>query len=341
MENGKPKSVLIGTIKKYPTHADAERAVEHLRIKINEHSPQSQFHAVTLGGLIDRYLKEEMPTRIRKDTAGTYCGILENWIRPKWGAELLQNVRTLPVENWLRDIPRSANTRAHIRNLMHLLFNCAIRWESTDKNPINLVRQSTKRTRIPRVLTAEEFEALLTELQDPYRTMVLIAGYLGLRISEILGLQWGDVDWQDLAILIQRSVVEGKVYETKTEASRKPMPIDPKIAEALLAIRRSSTYTNPNDFIFAGSSGKPRWNGIMLTDHIKPAALRAGIGKVGWHTFRHTFSSLLHQTGTKLAVQKELLRHADIQTTMNIYTQAVSADKREAVQRVVRVLLNA
>jgi integrase len=74
----------------------------------------------------------------------------------------------------------------------------------------------------------------------------------------------------------------------------------------------------------------------MLTDHIKPAALRAGIGKVGWHTFRHTFSSLLHQTGTKLAVQKELLRHADIQTTMNIYTQAVSADKREAVQRVVR-----
>ncbi|MGH9356593.1 MAG: tyrosine-type recombinase/integrase, partial [Terriglobia bacterium] len=102
---------------------------------------------------------------------------------------------------------------------MHLLFNCAIRWELTDKNPINLVRQSTKRARIPRVVTAEEFEALRAELQEPYRAMVLIAGCLGLRISEILGLQWGDVDWQDLAILIQRSIVEGKVYETKTEAS--------------------------------------------------------------------------------------------------------------------------
>jgi integrase len=340
MENGKPKSVLIGTVKKYPTQADAERAVEHLRITVNAQNPQQQFHTVTLGGLIDRYVTDEMPRRVRKDTAGTYHGILENWIRPKWSAEFLQNVRTLPVENWLRGIPRSANTKAHIRNLMHLLFNCAIRWELTDKNPINLVRQSTKRTRIPRVLTAEEFGALRAELQEPYRTMVLVAGCLGLRISEILGLQWGDVDWQDLAILIQRSVVEGKVYETKTEASRKPMPIDPKIAEALLTIRRSSAYTNPNDFIFAGSSGRPRWNGIMLTDHIKPAALRAGIGKVGWHTFRHTFSSLLHQTGTKLAVQKELLRHADIQTSMNIYTQAISADKREAVQRVVKVLLN-
>jgi site-specific recombinase XerD len=78
----------------------------------------------------------------------------------------------------------------------------------------------------------------------------------------------------------------------------------------------------------------------MLTDHIKPAALRAGIGKVGWHTFRHTFSSILHRAGTDMAVQKELLRHADIQTTMNIYTQAVSADKRVAIQQVVKVLLN-
>jgi integrase len=64
------------------------------------------------------------------------------------------------------------------------------------------------------------------------------------------------------------------------------------------------------------------------------------IGKVGWHTFRHTFSSILHQAGTSLAVQKELLRHADIQTTMNIYTQAVSVDKREAVELVTKRLLN-
>jgi integrase len=78
----------------------------------------------------------------------------------------------------------------------------------------------------------------------------------------------------------------------------------------------------------------------MLADYVKPAAVRAGIGKVGWHTFRHMFSSILHQAGTNMAVQKELLRHADIQTTMNIYTQAVSAAKREAVHRVAELLLN-
>ncbi|HEX5484263.1 MAG TPA: site-specific integrase [Terriglobia bacterium] len=339
-EQGRVKAVLIGTVEKYPSKSDAERAVENLRIRINQQNSQT-FHSVTVAALIDRYLREEMPERVRKDTAGTYRGILKNWIMPKWGPLVLHDVKTLAVESWLRGITRAANTKAHIRNIMHLLFNCAIRWELTDRNPINLVRQSTKRARIPRVLTAGEFGALRAELREPYRTMVTVAGCLGLRISEILGLQWRDVDWGNLSILIQRSVVEGKVYETKTEASRKPMPIDPKIAEALLMVRRSSAYTNPDDFIFAGSSGKPRWNGIMLTDHIKPAALRAGIGKIGWHTFRHTFSSLLHQAGTKLAVQKELLRHADISTTMNIYTQAVSDDKREAVHRVVHALLNA
>lgn len=341
VEQGKQRSVLIGTVEKLRTRADAERAVEHHRININAQNAQQQFHFVTVGALADRYMAEEMDARVRDDTAKSYRGLLKNWIRPKWGTEFVQNVKTLAVEHWLKSIPRSANTKAHIRNLMHLLFNCAIRWELSDKNPIELVRQSTRRRFVPRVLTPEEFKKLLVELQEPCSTMVLIAGCLGLRISEILGLRWGDIDWRNLSILIQRSVVMGKVYETKTEASRKPMPVDPQIAEALLTFRRQAVYIGPHDYIFAGDNGKPRWHGIMLTDHIKPAAMRAGIGKVGWHTFRHTFSSILHQGGTSMAVQKELLRHADIQTTMNIYTQAVSTAKREAVHRVAEVLLKA
>ena len=76
----------------------------------------------------------------------------------------------------------------------------------------------------------------------------------------------------------------------------------------------------------------------MLANHLKPAAAKVGIGNIGWHTFRHTYSTLLHDVGTTLAVQKELLCHADIQTTLNIYTQAVSAGKREAASKVVHTL---
>lgn len=66
--------------------------------------------------------------------------------------------------------------------------------------------------------------------------MVMIASCLGLQISETLGLQWCDVDWDNLFILIQRSVVAGKVYEAKTEDSRKPMSIHSTVAEALLNV---------------------------------------------------------------------------------------------------------
>jgi integrase len=333
---------LIGTVKKYPTRADAERAVEHLRIKVNAQSPQHCFHSVTVGALIARYTAEEIPASVREDTAASYLGLLKNWIRPKWGTQTLQSVKTMAVEEWLKAIPRSRSTRAHIRNMMHLVFNCAIRWELVDKNPVDLVRQSSRRTKIPRVLTTEEFKRLHHELKEPYRTMVLVAGCLGLRVSEITALQWGDIDWESLTLLVQRSFVSGRIYETKTEASQKPLPLDPQLAEVLLKFRGQAVYIAPTDFIFAGNTGKPRWQGIMMTDHVKPAARRAGIGSnVGWHTFRHTFSSLLHNAGTNMAVQKELLRHADISTTMNMYTQAINPAKREAVHQVARALLNA
>lgn len=85
LENGKQKSVLVGTIKKLPTRADAERAVEHHRITINAQNAQRQFHSVTVGALADRYMAEEMPARGRDDTARTYRGLIKNRIRLKWG----------------------------------------------------------------------------------------------------------------------------------------------------------------------------------------------------------------------------------------------------------------
>ena len=68
---------------------------------------------------------------------------------------------------------------------------------------------------------------------------------------------------------------------------------------------------------------------------------KVGLGRVGWHTFRHSHSSLLNALGVDLKVQQELLRHADIRTTMNIYMHAVPAALREANSKVVRLVLPA
>jgi len=338
MENGRLKSMLIGTLDRYPTQGDAERAVEHLRIKINAENSQQQFHQVTVGALIDRFLKEYAPKRCRKPTQKLYHSLFENHIRPKWGREFVQNVKTTAVEDWLDEYPYSGQIKSHVRNLMHTLYQAALRWEMVERNPIDLVRQSRKRLKTPRVLKPEEFRALLAELSEPYKTMVITTACLGLRACELVGLQWGDIDFENLTVKVQRSFVEGEIYPTKTEASAGELPLDPDLAGLLMSHRLQSRYSAGSDFVFAGTSGRPRWRGILFADHFKPAAVRAGIPNIGWHTFRHSYSTLLHALGAAPAVQKELLRHANIQTTMDIYTQAVTPAKREAASKVVDVL---
>jgi integrase len=74
---------------------------------------------------------------------------------------------------------------------MHTIFQCAQRWELVDRNPIKLVRVKggSKRLKPPRIITPEEFQEFLALIREPFRTMVLVAGCLGLRVSEIVGLK--------------------------------------------------------------------------------------------------------------------------------------------------------
>ncbi len=330
------RSILVGSVARYPTVGDALREIEPLRLRLNIESRLGG--PVTINALIGRYIEQELPER--HSTRRSYLTVLNRWIKPRWGEYLLEDVKTVAVEQWLRSIQLAPKSKTHIRSLMHLLFQNARRWEMLSGNPIELVRQSGRRLRIPRVLTAAEIRLLLEQLAEPYHTMVLVAACLGLRVSEIIGLQWGDFDWDSMTVMIQRSVVQCQVGETKTEGSARPLPINPGLAAHLRELHKSSPYSAPGDWVFAKGGGQPRWQETILQRQLKPAALRAGIGKVGWHTFRHTYSTMLRSAGTDIKVQQELLRHANIQTTMNIYTQAVSDQKRAANSKVVEMVLS-
>ena len=235
-------------------------------------------------------------------------------------------------------MPHSQQVKSHFRGLMHILYEVACLWEMVEQNPISRVRQSRNRLNKPRVLTPEEFRSLLAKLVEPHKTIVVIVACLGLRVSELFGLQWGDIDFDNPVVKIQRSCSEGEICQTKNESSEGILPLDPDLAEVLLRHKAQATYSGEPGFVFTGASGKPPWPDSILAGHLKPAAKEAGIGKIGWHTFRRSYATLPHSSGTTLAVQKELLRHADIRTTMNIYTQAVSSAKRDASSKVVDTL---
>jgi integrase len=159
----------------------------------------------------------------------------------------------------------------------------------------------------------------------------------GLRISEILGLQWGDFDFENHTFLVQRSSVGGRIDEVKTEYSKDYVPLDLRLEELLLRWRSFSTFAKDEDWVFANpQTGKPYHQESLKKRQLRRVAELIGLPEgIGWHTFRHTYRSWLDETGAPMKVQQELMRHASIQTTMNIYGRAMTDSKRKANSQVV------
>ena len=225
---------------------------------------------------------------------------------------------------------------------MHSIFNHAIRWEWHEKNPTTQVRQSAKRQKAPIVLNIEQIKSLLGHLKEPGKTGVLLDILTGLRVSELLELKWSDVDFENLVIHFTRSIALQHVGPCKIEASQKAAPLDPKLAEVLLMWRRRSPYPGDDDWVFASpaSGGRnPYWSSSIFRVYIRLALKAAKItGKVGWHTFRHSYATILKSHGEDVKTVQELLRHANSSITLNLYAQAITDAKRSAQSRVARLV---
>lgn len=314
--------------------------VQSILLRLNAEQPCGS-GSRDFGAVIARYEQEEMPERYSTKT--TYQSYIKNQIRPRWENTPISAIKPMAVEDWLKNLTLAPKTKSHVRSLMHTIFQCAERWELIDKNPIKLVRVrgGTRRLKTPRVLAPGQFHSLLPLLREPFRTMVLIAGCLGLRVSEIVALQWQDFDFDGLTLLVQRSVVHGRVGDVKTEYSRDSVPLDIAVVEALL-LHRERCVPTPEGWLFANpTTGRPYHQEEIQKRHIRKAGIAAGVGRdIGWHTFRHSYRSWLDETGAPLTVQKELMRHASIQTTMNIYGKAMTDSKRQAHSKVVEMVLS-
>lgn len=339
----------IGTISEYQTRSAVEKSskVAYLRMKIND--DQASLPVQGFAVVLERYVREEIPKRF--STKQSYLSYINNHIQPRWGQLPLTEIKPLAVRDWLKGIkdkkgkrPLASKTRGHIKGLMHRLFDCAMLWEylPTDRNPMSLVRieGSTKRRRKPRILTPMEFSSLINAVdREPCRTMVILALCTGVRCSELAALKWSDFDWDNLSVYVRRGIVSGRLDDVKTEYSEAPLPLDPALAEVIFEWRRKTDFCEDSDFVFAspymaGEKPYTPWN--MQTNQLSPAAVRAGLGPIGWHTLRHTYRAWLGDNGEPLTVQKELMRHASIQTTLNTYGGGMMDSMREAHGRVVK-----
>jgi integrase len=343
----KYRKAIVGTVNTLANETSALKAAQSLRIDANQLAPPTETGPSTIAELVSHYrLKElvgENQGRKAFSTRAGYECYLKVWILPRWGDHRLDQVKSVAVEQWLDSIKRAKGSKAKIRNLMSSLFTHAMRYEWADRNPIKLVRQSAKRERIPDVLELGEIQLLLSKLGVRERTLALLDAGTGLRVSELLALRWRDVDFENLELNVTRSIWHQVVGDCKTEASAKPVPLDTYMAEDLLRWRRQSAYPMPDDYIFASETirGKqPYWPDNLMKRHIRPVAKAIGIHKrIGWHTFRHTFGTLLKANGEDVKTVQELLRHANSRITLEVYTQATTSNKRAAQSKVVRMMV--
>jgi integrase len=332
------RSKRIGTKQEFPTKAAAWKEVESLEIQAK---PPDGDKGDTVRSVITRYEAERMPSR--QSTARVYRSFLNNHVLPKWADTRIQDVQPRPVELWLRELPLSPKSKTHVRSLMHGLVEFAM-WSGLldiSRNPVSLVRNigATRKVRKARSLTAEQFHALLKELQEPFGTMALLSVCLGLRFSEALALRWADVDWLGSSLSIRRGIVNQIVGDVKTQGSAKTFHLAGELLERLKSWKQSSQFSGAEDWIFASpfKLGRLPYSYTGTRQELERASKAAGIGHISSHAFRHTYRSWLDAVKTPIALQQKMMRHTDIRTTMNIYGDVVTDEMSTAGLRVAEL----
>jgi len=339
------RRIVLGSADDLRSLASARKMVVGLSREINVNDIRIRRESITLEDLSRHYQQRELVDRnprISYSTKRIYAGYLKKWIEPRWGLYALSDIRAVEVELWLKNLTLAPGSRCKIRNIMSLLFNHGRRYDLCERNPIEWVRQSAKRRVSPDILTTHEVQSLLANLRFRERTLVLLAVTTGLRRSEIFALKWKDVDFQTKQIHVTRSIVQNVVGICKTESSQKPVPAHDDLVEALRQWHAQTSYKSPDNWVFASPINRGRWPYLaqqIMRHHILPVARRLCVNKrIGWHTFRHTYSTLLRSTGAELKIMQELLRHSTIRVTLDTYTQAVTTEKRSAQEALVALL---
>lgn len=266
----------------------------------------------------------------------TYNGYryLFKWLKPHLGEQRLRDFGPVEAERLLNDFAdekqRANSLMRHLKGFLSGAFRYAVRTGTIRFNPMRetMLPKNLKPAEETYAYSLAEIQAMLKLLDEPARTVVLVAAFTGLRLSEIRGLRWTDL--VDGMLNVQRSVWRTHVSETKTVASAGSVPLLPLAVEALEEHRKTSV----SEYIFAGGTGKPLVLANVTRRDIAPILAKAKppIPWHGWHGFRRGLSTNLYELGVKDMVIQAILRHADVAVTRKHYIKT-STEQVEAAMK--------
>lgn len=303
------------------------------------------------------YLPEYVEKRLRPASRKQYTDVWQNHLKPRIGKLTLRGFRTVHGESMLAQIAeKNALGRSSLKHCKAFLsgaFEQAKRLGIIDGvNPIQDVSIPTApEPEDTYAYSLPEIKTMLARLSEPARTVVLVAAFSGLRKSEICGLRWQDYDGKTLTV--RRSVWNGIASEPKTKKSRAPVAVVKVLADALeLHKLRAGVLAQPSLPIFQAGNGQPLNLANLARRVIRPAIERckkcqktapehkpeghtfeldASLAWHGWHAFRRGLATNLHALGVEDKEIQAILRHSNLNLTMNTYVKSVTESQDNAM----------
>lgn len=334
-------------VRDFPKEKDAWREIDRLGllIRINDHGGDVR---IRFDALAEHYLKSDFGADALRPKSVNTIPIVEHYVRdylvPRWGREVADDIKPLELQRWLKSLHDHVGlawtTIAKIRGIMLRVYKIGILHELVSTNPVQHVEtRSTTNYRAIVISPGQTFSILKSFTNALHFALVLTCAATALRASEILSLRWIDVIWDEGRIRVSKRWAKGEDGDTKTEASDGYVPLHPVLADHLRDWHKQTPYAGQTDFVFPSiraNGKKPLYASSFVADYLRPAAMRAGIAiaegqRFGLHNLRHSLSNwLVNKAKVEPKTVQGLLRHAKIQTTLDLYTQEDSDETRGA-----------
>ena len=223
----------------------------------------------------------------------------------------------------------------HTIDVLSAVLRTAVKWGHLRDNPARGVTLPTLRTVRPKwALTAGQTSSLLDKLPPLGRAMVALAILSGLRRGELFALRWRDVDERARTLTVREAVYDGTFSTPKTDAGRRQIPLSDAALEFIGEWKRHAGQTDADALVFSTRTGRAISPNNVLRRSIFPACEALGLPHATWLTFRRTYSSWSHDKGVPGKVVAQLMGHANVDTTLNVYTQVLDGSLRAAVDKV-------
>ena len=237
--------------------------------------------------------------------------------------------------------------------MLHLAFKSAVKRQIIPNNPVEQADRPKSQQYIGKYYNATEIKELLEKTKDdPLHIVILLAAYYGLRRSEVIGLKWSAVDFENKTVSISHKMVQNKngvvgMDVMKTKSSYRTLPLIPQVEEALLAekkkqeemkkVMRRGYCKKYTEYICVDAIGeiiKPDY----VSDHFKIALRDNNLKPVRFHDLRHSCASLLLANGVPMKMIQDWLGHSDMGTTANIYSHIDSESKKASAMAIGKAL---